>query len=126
MKNIFKVTLLLSVIYISCRKPPEPTPNPVTTKRVSLISASQAEYQAFVYSSHGLLTKYTAQWENGYKITNTLEYNGNKLSKSTNDVGYTLYTYQEYIRQKLKISLLMGKNYPHTCFILTSKINSNT
>lgn len=102
--KLFFLSLIIITICISCNKNPVPVPNPSPASRVTRISSTPDDYQAFEYNAQGLITKYTAQWQNGTgtfnKITNTLEYNGSQLVKATNNVGYTLYTYQNNLPAK--------------------------
>ncbi len=112
MKNIF-LPFFAIIIGFSCSKDPIPGPVPLPVKNVTKISSSPNDYQVFEYNSERLITKYIGQWTNGTgainKITHLMEYNGSQLVKTTNDIGYTFYTYQNNLLSKAENFYLSGK-----------------
>lgn len=122
MKNIF-LLLLITITGASCTKDTAPTPNPLPAKRVVNINSSPGDYQAFEYNSSGHVTKYIAQWANGTgtinKITHTMEYSGSQLFKATNDVGFTMYDYQNNLPVKADNFLFSGKKISTLLFYYT-------
>lgn len=109
-----KLLLLTLVILIaSCDKNPAPTPLPIPAMKVTKITSGAVDFQLFEYGANGQLLKYISQWKNGggslNKIIHTMEYNGDRLQKVSNDVGYTIYTYQNNLVSKAENFFINGK-----------------
>lgn len=124
MKKSF-LPLFIMVIGISCSKDTVPPPNPLPAKNVTKISSSPDDYQAFEYNSSNLMTKYVGQWRNGAgtvnKITHSMEYSGNQLVKTTNELGYTYYTYQDNLPAKAENFYVSGKKLSTFLFHYTTE-----
>ncbi|GEO12178.1 hypothetical protein [Segetibacter aerophilus] len=97
LKLFLSLTLALSLF--ACKKD-ETTPTPIDqspTKMVKQVTASPDDFISYEYDAAGHVIKYVSKWQNGAGGTsssnNVFEYNGDKLSRFSNQSGFALFTY---------------------------------
>jgi hypothetical protein len=98
MKHILS-TLLIAVSLFACKKSEniEPPPDVAPIKSVKQLTASSNDFISYEYDAAGNVTRYVSQWHNGdggvNRLNNIFEYNGNKLTRFSNDGGYASFSY---------------------------------
>ena len=104
-------TLVVATLLLSCSQDPVPIPEPI--KKLRKMSWGPQDYRAYEYNNKGLLAVATTQWQDGSgninTVTHHIEYDGNRLTKTTNNAGYLLYTYKNELPEKAEAYLLNGR-----------------